>query len=405
MSPVSRRRFLQGMGGASAVAVTACRPITKAPPPPPPPPPVPVTERTLVVLEMAGGNDGYSMVVPYANSAYYAHRASVAPPASQVIHINSTLGWHPNLNHVASRGAAVVEGIGVPNPNGSHFDMIRRWWTGDVDGHAPTASGFFGRLCDIVGSPSAPATGVSLGWGPTPALASEQAVTLSMSPYSDARFPAPGWDPNLRATWMAAQRAMAQPDAAEAAVMYSARYGAYNALRFSDVVSELPTSTQAYPDTQLGAQLATAVRLIRANIGTRVIYVPFSGSFDTHENHAATQADLMTELDGALDAFLQELAVLGLTNKVLLASLSEFGRRADQNTDGLDHGTASAFIMAGAAKTGVYGAQPSFTSLDTDGNLIATVTMGEYYATLATWLGVTPSSVLPAAYAPIAGIL
>ena len=187
--------------------------------------------------------------------------------------------------------------------------------------------------------------------------------------------------------------------------MYAARYGTYNALRFSDVVSTLPPSSQPYPDSYLGAQLATAVRLIRANIGTRVIFVPMGGSFDSHESHRSAHDEIMEEFDGAVDAFLGELAALGLTQRVLGATISEFGRRADQNTDGLDHGTTSAMFMFGAVNGGLYGQRPSWTTLDHDGNLVSPVGMGEYYAVMASFLGINPSDVLPLNPTPIAGIV
>ncbi len=359
----------------------------------------------LVVIEMSGGHDGYSAVIPYRDSGYYRLRPTVSVPASQVIDINGSLGWNPLLAKVARRPVAVVEGVGGANPNGSHFEMLRRWWQGDVDGRSPQGSGFFGRLCDAVGDPSAPATGVSLGWGgTTPALSSRSAVTVAMSPWSDAQFPGP-WDAGLRATWMAAQRAMGNPDRAEATAMYAARYGVYNALRFSDVISNLPDTTYPYPQTSLGTQLATAVRLIRADIGTRVVFVPMGGPFDSHESHRENHDGIMTELDDALDAFLGELAGLGFTDRVLCATFSEFGRRADQNTDGLDHGTTSAMFLSGAVNPGVYGQRPSWTTLDRDGNLISPVGMGEYYAVLASFLGVPPNDVLPGNPAAVPGIL
>ena len=221
---VSRRRFLKvGLGAAGAAAAAACRPVAPPPappkpaptaPPPPPIPPAPLNERTLVVIEMAGGNDGYSTVIPYTNGAYYTHRPTVSVPANQVLPITGNLGWHPNLARISHRPMAVVEGVGGVNANESHFEMMRRWWSGDTNGLSPQPTGFFGRICDTIGDPSAPATGVSLGWGTTPALVSAQAVTLSMSPYGDASFPGPG-DTNLRATWIAAQRAMANPDRVE----------------------------------------------------------------------------------------------------------------------------------------------------------------------------------------------
>jgi uncharacterized protein (DUF1501 family) len=197
---------------------------------------------------------------------------------------------------------------------------------------------------------------------------------------------------------------MSQEDRAEATMLFAGRTGIRTALRFSDLLTALPDSTIAYPDTTLGAQLAAAVRLIRAGAGIRVVHVPFGGDFDTHEDHRSRHNNLMTELDGALDAFLQELGGLGLTQNVLVATTSEFGRRANQNDNGLDHGTATVGLLAGAIHPGVYGQHPNWTSLDTNDNLKCTVTMGDYYATLAQWMGVNHGDVLAGTTTPLTGI-
>ena len=148
-----------------------------------------------------------------------------------------------------------------------------------------------------------------------------------------------------------------------------------------------------------------AVRLLRAGAGIRVIHVPFGGDFDTHEDHLSRHNALMTELDGALDAFLQELSSLNMTQNVLVATTSEFGRRAQQNSNGLDHGTATVGLMAGAIHAGVYGAHPNWSTLDpTNDNLKCTVTMGDYYATLAQWMGVSPGDVLVGSPTALPGI-
>jgi uncharacterized protein (DUF1501 family) len=281
--------------------------------------------------------------------------------------------------------------------------MLRRWWFGDTDGRQFPRSGFLGRLCDVIATPNDAATGVSLGYGPSASLAAQNAVTLSMDPYGDGSFP--GYDdPGMNAAWIAAHRAMSQEDRAEATMMFAGRTGIRTALRFSDLLTALPDSTIAYPDTTLGAQLAAAVRLIRADAGIRIVHVPFSGDFDTHEDHRSRHDNLMAELDGALDSFLQELGSLGMTQNVLVATTSEFGRRANQNENGLDHGTATVGMLAGAIHPGVYGQHPNWATLDTNDNLKCTVTMGDYYATLAKWMGVNPGDVLAGSVTPLAGI-
>jgi len=429
MKQIPRRKVLQWGVGAGAMGVlAACKPAvpqpsatttTKVPPPATLPPPSSTTttstttttttlppmtsNRTLVVIDMAGGHDGNSLAIPYGDSAYYTRRPTVSIPANQVLHLNNKIGLHPNLARVSRRPLALVEGVGHPNPDFSHSEMLRRWWFGDTDGRQFPKYGFLGRLCDVIAMPNDAATGVSLGWGPSASLAAQNAVTLSMDPSSDGKFPGYS-DAGMNAAWIAAQRAMSQPDLAEAAMLFAGRTGIRTALRFSDLLTALPPSTVAYPSTTLGAQLAAAVRLLRAGAGIRIVHIPFSGDFDTHEDHLAHHGNLMTELDGALDAFLQELDGLGMTQNVLVASTSEFGRRADQNTSGLDHGTANVAFLAGAIHSGVYGQHPNWTTLDTNDNLKATVTMGDYYATLAQWMGVHPSDVLTGTTTPLPGV-
>ncbi len=430
MKQIPRRKVLQwGLGAGAVGALAACAPPTPQPDPttttPPAPtwptttsttttstttttttttlPPAPTASRALVVIDMAGGHDGNSMGIPFADGAYYSRRPTVSVPAGQVLPLNVQFGLHPNLARVHRRPVAVVEGLGHPNPDFSHSEMLRRWWFGDTDGRQFPRYGFLGRLCDVIGTPDDAATGVSLGWGPSASLASANAVTLSMDPYGDGSFP--GYpDPGMHAAWIAAHRAMSQEDRAEATMLFAGRTGIRTALRFSDLLTAIPDSTIAYPDTTLGAQLAAAVRLIRADAGIRIVHVPFSGDFDTHEDHRSRHDNLMTELDGALDSFLQELGSLGMTQNVLLATASEFGRRANQNDNGLDHGTATVGMLAGAIHPGVYGAHPNWATLDTNDNLRCTVTMGDYYATLAQWMGVHPGDVLAGTVTPLAGV-
>jgi uncharacterized protein (DUF1501 family) len=407
----SRRTFLIGSGAAGAVVFAACAPIPKSAPPkttpttPPTVPSVPAATKTLVVLEMAGGHDGYSMLIPYQNATYYQLRPTVSVPAGQVIPLaGQPFGLHPNLVKLQNRNLAFIQGVGPPNPDDSHFNMIARWWEANIDGAHASATGFFGRLCDAAAPPAAPAGGIAVSWRTTPALVSSSSVTLSMPPNSNGQYPAPYSQPALNA-WMVAQRAMATANGGDGGAQAAARTGMANALAFSDATVNLFPANPAYPNSGLGQQLSLAARLVKTSIGTKIVYVPWDGDFDTHSAHRTNHDALMTELDAALDVFLGDMAAANHGSDVLVASISEFGRRAAQNTDGLDHGTTSVMFLAGAANGGIYGQSPNWSALDANGNLVSPINLADYYATLARWLGVTPASVLPVAGNPIAGVV
>jgi uncharacterized protein (DUF1501 family) len=366
-------------------------------------------DRVLVVIEMAGGNDGFSMVVPYSDSAYRRLRPSTAVPAEKVLRLSNQVGLHPQLGRLHRRGVAVVQGVGVPNPDLSHFEMLRRLWAGNFDGTTLEQTGFLGRLCDVIGDEKAAAVGISLGTGPSPVLASERTVTASLDP-SSTGFPLPD-DDDLKAVWRVGFEAMSQPDRADTVQMLAARRGAGGALRLAQLLENLGPEGDAYPaDNDLAVQLRFAARVIAARVGVRVIHVPMNGDFDTHENHVPRVATNMGTLDAAVDAFLVDLEKRGLGGAVLVMTVSEFGRRAAENGNpsdaGLDHGAASSMLMAGAVKPGVYGESPLFHKLDDDGNPRFTTRYEDYLATAVEgWFGVPAGDVLRGSAKPIGGIV
>jgi uncharacterized protein (DUF1501 family) len=424
MMYINRRQFLQlGLMAAGAAAVGALVPglpggdgqAAAAGD-------VSAADRFLVVIDMAGGNDGMSMVPPRgaAYGRYHDLRPRVALPESAALPLTAALGLHPDLarlhaRYTAGDGVAFLAGVGIATPDLSHFEMLRRWWAGDHTSLIGNRTGLLGRLCDAVATRddllAAPAVGVSLGYGPTPALISETASTLSVNPYDSGGFPV-FWDTEVDAVWKAAWAAM-NADAESAAEPYrSARRGGAYAMLFADgVMAELSPAADGYPpDSDFGYQLSLAARLLAGGRGVRVVHIPMNGDFDTHDDHVSRYAAMMTRLDTCLEAFRLDLEQRGIADRVLVATTSEFGRRpADNESNGLDHGAASVTFLAGApVNTGVFGEYPAFgsdTDLDADGNLRPTVDMWELYAILATWMGVPPAELNLAGASPVPGVL
>jgi uncharacterized protein (DUF1501 family) len=361
----------------------------------------PLPKRRLVVLDMGGGNDGISMFPPRGDGAtaqkYRELRPRTRIPQDEMLSVygSETVGAHRNLSRILSWNPAIVLGVGVAKPDLSHFEMMRRWWSGDQDSLHNTATGFLGRLCDEIGDLSVPAVGVSLGYGPSPALNSRRVVTLSMNPYSDGRFPT-FWDVDMDRAWNAAWNIMAERNDNETVPFCSARDGAAYAKRFSDLATSLPGSDHDYPDTDLGYQLMLAARMCQQDNGIRVIHIPVYADFDTHDDHLNRHAAILDVIDRAVNAFMLDLVAHGKGDDVLVVTTSEFGRRIpDNESNGLDHGAGSFMLMLGPVVPGFYGSYPDLTQLDRDDNIVAAIAMNDYYATIAEgWFQVPSGEVI-----------
>ncbi len=351
-----------------------------------------VASRLLVVLELGGGNDGISMAPPESLGALADLRPTALHPEGALLRPGNGVVLHPALERLQHRPLTIVDGIGTPTPDLSHFEMMRRWWVGDADGTVGQNTGFLGRLCDVLDD-GAPATGLSIGNTATPALLSERAGTIGL--------PALWWlwwltgDDGWDGAYHDGLAAMGTPDDSDGETLAVARRGLSDGLGLGDLVIDLP-EISVYPETDLGANLALATQLITAELGVRVCHVAVGGDFDTHEGHRERHSELMAELDAAVDVFLSDLGERGHADRVLVATTSEFGRRPEENGDsGLDHGNASSMMLAGPVALQRLGEPVSLTGFDDDGNFVATTSMDQYYATLADWFGIPASEVLP----------
>jgi len=363
----------------------------------------PVADRVLVVVELEGGNDGLSTVVPIGNGRLHDLRPELAIGEDRLIPLTDGVGLHQGLAPIHDRGLMVVQGIGSAHPDGSHFEMRARWWAGNSDTAFDSRTGFLGRLCDTLDQ-GAPITGVSLGHGPSPALESLTAHTTGLNDTSAAWFladPDP-WYANLRD----GLAAMSNSSATESAKLASAHEGIGNALSFGAILAGIDESaTDNYPDTELGVALRAAATILDSRSGVRVIHVPTDG-YDTHADQRSQHDSLMSDLGSSLAAFLDDLSARGLADRTLVMTTSEFGRRAQQNGTGTDHGTAGPALLCGPIQPGVVGEDPGIGNLDENGNLVATATLEDYYASIAQgWFEIDSGRVLPKGSQPVAGAI
>jgi uncharacterized protein (DUF1501 family) len=361
-------------------------------------------ERLLLVVEMPGGNDGFSTVVPYGNGRYYDMRSQTAIAESDVLDIDGKVGLHPNLVNLHERGVTIVEGIGSFEPNGSHFEMSARWWAGNSledDG----ATGWIGRLADILaadGNLNGPAAALSVGSGAHPIIRSVAGTTVSM-PSADALWAVAGAEDNdaLRVAYQKALRSLAVVDTPLGPALR-------DGLAFADRLVELglmedEADDLGYDGGGFSSSLQFAATVLAGDIGVRVVHVRTEGDYDTHEGHAYKHPELMRELDDGLAAFHRDLEQRGLTERVLVMTTSEFGRTLkDNSTGGLDHGTASTLLLSGPGTGGRVGEEVSLSDLDDNEDVKATASLESYLGGVVEgWFGVSASEIFDSAHTPM----
>lgn len=366
-------------------------------------------ESVLVVVQLSGGNDGLNTVVPYADDVYRRNRPALGVPASKVHKVDDYVGLHPSMEafskllHDGRLG--IVQGVGYPNPNRSHFSSMDIWHTARPqerdNARAPGATGWLGRYLDCQ-SPAAadvPALQLTDSGARLPlALVGAHPRASSMRSIDSFKLE-DGGDAKLRAA--IEQAAGAKRDGTDDLVGFL-RDGTLSALQSSRQVQEAVGRYQTdvkYPETGLARRLKTVAQLIDAGMRTRVYYLDLDG-FDTHANQAAAHASLLAELSGAVSAFVDDLARHGHEKRVLLMTFSEFGRRVHENaSQGTDHGAAAPMFLAGGrVRPGLLTKHPSMTELE-EGDVKFTVDFRSVYAgVLEHWLNVPAAPILGAGF-------
>ncbi len=354
-----------------------------------------IDDRVLVIVDLQGGNDGLSTVVPAGDPAYYDARPNLAVAEDEILALDDDVGLHPALTGLHQQGVITVEGVGSATGDLSHFAMTERWERGDADGQENYRSGFLGRLADTLDNGS-PLVAASLS-GDTPHLLNQKATSMSLGSLEDFWFLSPtDWSETL--AYQLGLDLFATPGNDQGKRILKS-FDELKALAadLADLEVEEPDweTPMLSQGGQLGQDLYLATDLIASQPGLRLVYVK-TGDFDTHQNHLYRQEENLARVDAAVAGFCQRADDLGYGDQVLVATISEFGRRVAESDGGLDHGSASTMLLAGAVDDYRAGERPSLTDLDEDGNLKVTVSFDRYLATLAQeWLGIEAASVLP----------
>ena len=356
-------------------------------------------ETILVVIQLSGGNDGLNTIVPYGDDDYYKNRFTLAINRNNVLKIDDHIGFHPSLgglaNQLEKKHLSVVQGVGYPNPNRSHFESMDLWHTAHRIGSG-IPSGWLGRYVERQGAGT---TAIHYGREQQPlALASKSVPVPSIKSLEGFRLRA---NSNQR-LGTAIRSAIANPVASDNELLGFIHDSTAMALTTSQKLDSVMKDSKKgvqYPQNPLGRKLQAVGQLIGAGLKTRIYYVTMDG-FDTHSNQAEAHASLLTEFGGGVDAFMNEMKVQGNEGRVCVMAFSEFGRRVRENASrGTDHGTAAPlFLLGSKVKPGPLGEHPSLADLD-QGDLKYRVDYRRIYATiLSKWLNVDPKPILGEAF-------
>ena len=365
-------------------------------------------ETILVVVQLSGGNDGLNTVIPFRDDAYHRARPTLRVAPERVLRLSDTLGLHPDMTgfkRLYDEGLlSVVTDVGYPNPDRSHFRSMDIW-------HAAHArpeevkDGWLGRLVDAHGAERAAPLALQLDGGPLPlALRTQRLAMPSITSLDAFRLPA-GAEAIEEA--IAAPRGNASAASATGAAMDDLLFvqrlavsSCATARHIEEVAREhRRADAPAYPAYGLAERLRQIAMLIGADFGARIYYTSLNG-FDTHARQALAHGPLLREFSESLAAFMDDMCQRGLSDRMLVMTFSEFGRRVKENgSQGTDHGAAAPmFVLGGACRAGVIGGAPDLSNLD-DGDVRHRVDFRQVYAAvLRDWLRVDDRAVLAGAY-------
>ncbi|MFK7759530.1 MAG: DUF1501 domain-containing protein [Phycisphaerales bacterium] len=390
--------------------------------------------KILVVIQLSGGNDGLNTLVPFGEDAYHRVRPGIGLNANQVHHLSKDggIGLHGAMDgfkELYDDGlCAIVQGVGYPNPNRSHFASMDIWHTADTNG---TGDGWIGKYVDSQccgygkGTPGANQSGsnqtgsnltgaqadntpppIAIGRTAPLALRGRTMMPVAIEKADLYQWTGDKLGSDLSDEYHQALKdndTMAQKSGADdnkAFLVRTAMDAQISSKKIRAAVDQ--ESLVKYPNSSLASQLSMVASMIRAGMPTRVFYVSH-GSFDTHANQGGLQgshARLLQQLSDAVRAFYKDLKAQGNDGRVLSTCFSEFGRRVGQNgSGGTDHGTAAPMFMFGPmVKPGLHSRYPSLTDLD-EGDLKYTTDFRQVYAeVLDDWLSAKSADVLGRGY-------
>jgi uncharacterized protein (DUF1501 family) len=361
-----------------------------------------IRDKALVVIQLSGGNDCLDTVVPYTNGLYYDFRPTVKIAAEEVLPINEAFGFHPSMGPIKrlwdEGKVAVINGIGYPNPDRSHFRSMDIWHTAEPEKIGK--EGWLGRaIRELDPKGDNVLTGINFGRGLPRALGCRGVPVASVGNLETYGLFSDLQDEQSKQFALETFTRMYGGTAGRDAIMSLLSQTGAEALKGADILRTAPAryaSTVVYPANPVAQNLKSMAQVLCADLGTRIYYTQH-GSFDTHSGELATHAKLWQEVAGAVGAFMDDLQEHGCADDAVILIFSEFGRRIRDNGSGTDHGSGGvAFVIGNAVQGGMYGEYPSLKAEDQlNGDLHFNNDFRCTYATLLEqWLGLEPAPIV-----------
>jgi len=359
------------------------------------------SDTVLVVCQLSGGNDGLNTVVPYASASYYQLRPTLAIKDTETLKLNEAMGLHPNMTGVhelyKEGKVAIVQNVGYPQPNRSHFKSMDIWHSASPDGKI--GYGWIGRHFDLLGQagPVNAVAGLGLSVEKPRALNAKSASIPCFASLADIQAMVGNQD---------SERMLREIQGAQGTgavrTIQQANNSALDAMAALQGRLASFTPKQSYGNDRFGNGFKQIAQIVASSPATRVVYFS-AGGFDTHSKQADSHGNLMRQFSDAVLAFQREMEAAGRADKVMVLVFSEFGRRSYENgSAGTDHGAAGPMLLIGKnVKGGLHGPNPNLLDLDR-GDLKWKVDFRQVYATsLDSWMGSDSAVVLGQQFGPL----
>ena len=354
------------------------------------------TDRTLILINMDGGNDGLNTIIPFNNDLYYQRRPTLGIAKADTLEISDDFGLHQSMPEIRDMfldgDVGIVQNVGYQNPNLSHFRSTDIWATAS-DENQVLETGWMGRYLadqnpDYIANPPAHPLAIQIG-GPA-LLFKGQQTNLGMAVRDLDRF-------NNFLDDGIFYSLEGLPQTTYGDEMWFMRTVVNSSFRYGAVIRDAAaqtSNTANFPEGDLSDGLQIVSRLMKGGLSTRLYMVSYSG-FDTHANQVDDHASLLGQLSQSVAAFYDDLPDGQQKDDVLIVTFSEFGRRIEENgSQGTDHGSsAPLFVIGKQVNGGIYGDAPDLANPDPDGNPVHNYDFRQVYGTVLTeWLGLASST-------------